>query len=93
MSAFSWVLVLPGRPFTLGLSLLEPDAEQDLDWTVAGNYSKTVTDLRRLILGFLFGEGFSSSLDEIYTEPSSVLAQSALKENTAALPCPFSNLV
>lgn len=26
--------------------LMEPDVEQDLDWTMAGNQSKTVTDLK-----------------------------------------------
>lgn len=45
-SGFSWVWILPGLAFSLGFSLTEHDVEQDLDWTVAGNQSKTVTDLK-----------------------------------------------
>lgn len=32
----------------MSVSLTEPDVEQDLDWTVAGNQSKTVMNLKGL---------------------------------------------
>lgn len=55
-SGFSWVWVLSGLAPSLGFSLMERDVEQDLDWTVAGNQSKTVTGLKCFC--FLFKEGF-----------------------------------
>lgn len=45
-SGFSLVWVLPGLVFSLGFSLMVPDVEQDLDWSVAENQSKTVMDLK-----------------------------------------------
>lgn len=44
---------------------MESGVEQDLDWTVAGNQSKTVTDLKCSTF-FLFKDGFSLIVDEIY---------------------------
>lgn len=54
-SGFSWVWLLPGLTSRLGFSPLEPDAVQDLDWTVAGNQSETVMDLKTFFCFLLSG--------------------------------------
>lgn len=51
---------------SLGFSLMEPDVEQGLGWTVARNQSKAATDLKSFPFCFSSEGSFSLILDEIY---------------------------
>lgn len=65
------------------LSLMEPDVEQDLDWTVAGNQSKTVTDLKCFV--FIQRGVLVLSWKRFTTEPSRILTKPALKNSSTAV--------
>lgn len=78
-SGFSWVWVLPGLASSLGFPLKEPDVEQDLDSTVAGNQSKTVGSKMFLLFVFIQRAVLVLSWMRFTTEPSLVLGEPALK--------------
>lgn len=53
---------------------MEPDVEQDLDWSVDGKQSKTVVDLKCFSFSFSLGSDVSLIMDQIHhTESSLVL--------------------